>query len=173
MAFRLGVRFAIRDYIRWTSALFRVAVTNFGQSRSMPRRCATEYVYMVRKNIMGFRSMRPYHPRYYKWKYQDMGLVGKGFWRLHDHLMNSLMVFQVQKETNQSVAYMGGVPNNIFAMRISMFGGRQTAKEIAMYGKKAEELRPLFKPTAEQYVRAGYWDSQLEDSKRKIKGAWR
>jgi len=173
MAFRLGVRFDTKDFLRWTSALFRVSVVNFGQSKSVPRKCATEYVFMVRKNIMGFRSMRPYSPQYYEWKYQKMGLVGKGFWRLHDHLMNSLMVFQVQKEANESIAYMGGVPNGIFAMRISMFGGMQKAKEIAMYGKKAEELRPLFKPTAEQYIRAGYWESQLEGAKRKIKGAWR
>ena len=101
-----------------------------------------------------------------------MGLLSKGFWRLHDHLLNSLTVFPVQSKPGET-AYMGGVPNDIFVMRISMFGGADKPKEIAMYGKKAEELRPLFKPTAEQYIRAGYWESQLVRSKRIIMDAWR
>ena len=101
-----------------------------------------------------------------------MGLVSKGFWQLHDHLLNNIRVFPVQGKKRE-YAYMGGVPNNIFAMRISMFGGKAKAKEIAMYGKQAEKLRPLFRPTAEQWVRAGFWESQLARSKNKIKGAWR
>jgi len=101
-----------------------------------------------------------------------MGLAGKGFWQLHDHLLNNIRVFPVQGKKGE-YAYIGGVPDNIYVMRISMYGGAAKPKEIAMYGKQAEKLRPLFRPTAEQWVRAGFWDSQLVQSKNKIKGAWR
>lgn len=172
MPIKIGIRFKAKDFVRWTSAVLRVAAVNYAQSKHLPKRCATEYKFHVIRNIHSFRSMRPYNPTYYKWK-ADMGLLSKGFWRLHDHLLNSLTVFKVQSSKPGETAYMGGIPNGIYAMRISMFGGRQKATEIALYGKRAEALRPLFKPTAEQYIRAGFWDSQLARSKRLIKGAWR
>lgn len=172
MPYNIGVRFKVKDFLRWTSAVFRVAAVTWGQSKSMPRRCAVDYSNKVRSNLMSYRSGRQYHPTYFKWKYGTMGLTGKGFWRLHDNLLRNIKVFPVQGNKGE-YAYMGGVPDNIFALRISMYGGRTVPKEIAMYGKKAEELRPLFRPTAEQWIRAGFWESQLARSKRKIKGAWR
>jgi len=168
----IGIRFKTTDYQRWLRAVMKVYLANYFQAKYMPRKCAVEFTNKLRENLKHFRSPLPLSPEYFKWKTQ-MGLAQKGFWRLHDNLLNNITTFEVKKEGKERSAYMGGVPNNIYSPRISMYGGRTVLKEIAMYGKKAEELRPLFGPTTNMYIRAGYWESQLVQSKNKIKEAWR
>ena len=167
----IGIRFDTKDYMRWLKAVMKVYIANHSQAKIMPRKCAVEYTNKVRENLKRFRSLIPLTSHYYKWK-ASMGLASRGFWRLHDNLLNNLKTFEVQPTKNEKVAYMGGIPNGIMVPRLSMYGGQTAYKEIAMYGKKAEELRPLFGPTSEMYIRSGYWESQLVQSKNKVKDSW-
>lgn len=172
MPFKIGIRFDVRDFIRWTSALKRITKQTIIESNELPRKCSIDYYQLVYRNIVS-QKYAGHYPKYNKdyerWK-KKFG-TRMDYWRLWDALINSLSSFKVQGDEGET-AYMGGVSNLI------TFKG----KPIAMYGRtvetgkfgpgKAVKPRPVFKPSALEYVE-GPWRRRFNDSVRKIKQSWR
>lgn len=172
MPFKIGIRFDVQDFIRWTSALKRITKQTIIEAENLPRKCSIDYYQLVYRNIVSQKyagGYPAYHPDYEKWK-KKLG-TRMDYWRLWDALVNSLGSFKVQSDEGET-AYMGGISDTI------TFKG----KPIAMYGRtvetgkfgpgKAVKPRPVFKPSALEYADK-HWVSRFNDSVRKIKQSWR
>jgi len=69
---------------------------------------------------------------------------------------------------------MAGIPSGIYDKGgKSWFGSgdKGPPKSIAMYGKKAEKLRPMFKPTQDEYAKND-WEKRGEQALHEIKRGW-
>ena len=174
MAFNFGIRFSVKDYQRWTSALLRVKRRLIAQSRTLPKDCATEYYQLVHKNIMSQRyagSYPKYTKEYAKWKAKVATTMD--FWRLYDALIRNLQAFKVKSDSPGETAYMGGIPPHVTygGKPIAMYG---SAVEMGKFSKSPKTLkpRPVFWPTALEYA-AKKWKERNYQSLNKIKESWR
>lgn len=172
----LKIYFKPDEVERWLKALEKVRTGAPPLIRGeMQKNCARAYSYQVVRNLVTEKfaaswSMRPYHPRYDAWKLRNY--PQQGWWRLGDDLMKNITHFRVQN------GWMGGVPNGIkdrggkswYYDKPKRNKGKR--KEIAMYGKVAESMRPLFAPTLQEFIQGGGWRSCAQQAMRKIKGMW-
>jgi len=176
----IGILFDISDTKKFMAALKRVerrAV--FWVEDEMQRLCAIELSHQIIANIYGAKygaspvPNPPYHPRYARWKRQYF--PEKMPWRLKNDLVANIRAFPVPTIRGIGKDWMAGVPEGVFDSGGKSWlgmGDIGPAKSIAMYGKKAEEKRPLFEPTQDEYAK-GPWLEKGEQTLRTIAEGWR
>ena len=189
MATRIGIRFDVRDYRRWKSAVKKVAKKALNEAQDLPKRCATDFSDLVFRNIVGQRlgGYQQYSERYGKWKANVR--PGTGYWILANEVLGALTTFKVSASSvggKRTYAWMGGIPNTVrSAGGKSWFGeGDRSSKSVAVaqYAKMMEyggdfgragkhPKRPVFVPATDEYSRK-QWDRQFMKSRSKIKKGW-
>jgi len=172
----IQIQFNQADLNRWMRAVDKVQnKAKLWIENEMQRRCATDYFQLVQKNIMTQKysaGYKPYNERYAKWKYPKGTGAGIDFWILGGDLVRNLQIFK------HGGGWVGGIPPGIKdsggkSWLGPRFGGKGKSKKIAMYGAKAEALRPVFKPTMEEYADdKNGWQKRGREALNYIKGAW-
>lgn len=172
---KLKLRFIKSDYDRILRALSKLERTAPIKIRdTMQARCAVDYFQAVYANIIKQQFDRSkwskvkYSDRYADWK-KKMGW-DRGYWILGSDLLRNLTVFK------DDGAWYGGVQAGIMDQGGKSWFGKPGSpsgppKEIAWYGWKNEETRPVFGPTAESYSNHG-WLKQADKILQEIGGAW-
>jgi len=154
----LKIEFVKSDLARINAALTRLDQAAISAKENLPIRNAMDYVDLLTKNITSQKYMLAsgqYNKRYKSWKQQQN--VGMKYWLLGRDLINSLSVF------GHEGGWIGGVPEDVYESQTkswlrpmgSVIGKK---KKIAMYGWANEGLRPVFKPTKEEYRQNGMVD---------------
>jgi len=170
----IGIRLSVTDYRRWNRAIGKVtARASYWIEDEMQRLCAVELSHKQIGNIMGgrrFGSYPQYNERYAAWKAK---YFPGPYWILAGDLVRNIRVFPFSKG-GTGRDWMAGIPSGVYDRGgKSWFGAGNVGapKPIAMYGKKAEELRPMFKPTQDRYA-ANDWKNRGEQALGEIKKGW-
>jgi len=127
----------------------------------MQRKCATDYFQLVAKNIWTQKyKFTKYTKRYGEWKARKFKLPPeKTYWVLYGSLVRNLQPFK------HGEGWVGGIPPGI--------KGVKGTGDIAVYGAKAEEKRPLFENTMNEYAKdKNGWAKRGEEALNHIKTAW-
>lgn len=121
--------------------------------------CALDLKGLLIKNLLGQKfGGSDYNDRYAEWK-EEVGMGSEPFWRLYGDLVNNIDSFKISDSamTGHFAGIRSGVKDRGGK---SWYGTPQRPqgppKEIAMYARKAEEKRPLFRPTHEEYATSGF-----------------
>lgn len=175
----ISIRLNMNDVKRISAALLRVVQVVQKEKHELPFKCATDYVNLLRQNIMTQKFAGryvPYHPRYANWKAQYF--ASTGYLVMRGEMVKNLTVFRDRGYKNR---WYGGLPPNLPSVPgSSWFGppGTGKAKSINMYawlnefgGVKSPE-RPVFVPTKEEYLERGI-ERRLKETKNAIARAWR
>jgi len=173
---RIGFDFKAEDLRRWNRALQKIQVrANFWIEDEMQRLCAIELSHKQIGNIQNekqFGTYKPYHPRYEKWK--NDYFPGRPFWILRGNLVQNIRAFPITEGRARGRDWMAGVPSGAYDNGGNSWlgtGDKGAPKPIAMYGKKAEELRPMFEPTQDEYA-AEEWPARGEQALEQVGGGW-
>jgi len=145
----IGIRLDEKDVRRWLGSLNRIQSRIRYHSNRVPQLQAIDYMYLVIGNIVGQKGMSgytKYTDRYEQWK-REMGLYGKGFWRLYDDLTKAITFMRVPMESGRyavgGYAWFSGVPSGVMDSGGKSWyseGGMREgeSKEIAWYGRIME-----------------------------------
>lgn len=169
------------DLRKVTRAIDKVSRRSPKIAMDMQKKCAIEYYQLVAKNILsGKYRFVPYNERYADWKARNYGALP--FWVLGGDLVRSLTVKRMD-----SRSFFGGVPQGIKDSGGKSYSGAGRSKEIAWYGKIAEEggtfttrsgkrqkhpPRPVFGPSRRDFAN-NKWKRQGDTALGEIKKIWR
>ena len=160
LSFKIEVNKA--DLNRILRALVNFVEETKRQQDRMPMMCALDFKGLLIKNLFGQKfagSYPDYNERYAEWL-EDMGLLSsKEFWTLYGDLINNIDSFKISDSA--MTGHFAGIRAGIMDKGgKSWFGTPDDPKglprEIAKYARKAEEKRPLFRPTHEEYATSGF-----------------
>jgi hypothetical protein len=172
----LKVKFNTTDYERIMNALRKLEVlAPVIVQDDMQRWCATDLYQLVFSNIVTRKytgSDPQYHPRYAKWKMENVGHLHP--WLLKGDLLESLSAFKSQS------GWMGGIPAGVKDSGGKSWkgpiGSGGKSKTIAMYARKVEfggrVPRPVFTPTTQEYANDG-WKNRGREALRETGNLWR
>ncbi len=171
--FKFDIKIKRADYRRVKSALTRQITVARQEERELPYRCAVSFKDLVFEKILSGNLSHPsYNPDYAKFKRR---FGDKGFWRLHDNILQSLTVFK----SEDGEGWMGGIPAGRQVTRVSMLaGGKNKSVFVADYARTLEygigiqKDRPVFVPTTQEYLKNNF-PEEIEKSVKKLKKAWR
>jgi len=169
--FKLEIKISKTDFRRVRSAMVRQITFAQREKNDLPYRCAVSFKDLVFSKIMSGQFSHPaYSEEYAKYKAK---LGGKGPWRLHDNLVESLEAFKTED------GWMGGIPDGPPVNRISMSGGKKPHSiTIAKYARTLEyaldvqKSRPVFVPTTDEFEANGFKD-EVNKSAAMLRDAWR
>ena len=152
---------AVRYSLEWQATL------NGGE---LNRRCSIGYVQLLNRNIMstGY-PIPPYDDRYAKWK-KKYGRKGyPAVWQLGGDLVKNIANFR------SGTGWMGGIQAGIFDSGKKSWlgkGDKGKPKQIATYAAVNERIRPIFRPTMEEYAQDA-WPKQGGVALKEVEGSWR
>lgn len=160
LRFKIEVKKA--DLNRILRALVNFVEETKRQQDRMPMMCAMDMKGLLIKNLLWpkFGPYKEYSKKYAEWL-DEMNLGStKPFWNLYGDLVNNIDFFKVGDVAMSG--YFAGIKAGIDDhggkswYNTPSVGGKGDPKEIAMYARKAEKLRPLFRPTHEEYATSGF-----------------
>lgn len=153
------------------------------QVHDMQRRCAVDFLMLLRRNILTNRHTGNYDSLssdYRKWK-KDHGKMGMGFWKLFGDLFRSLQTSKIGRQSRWRAGYFAGVPRGARDSGGKSWygkGDKGASKSIEQIGTWMEEgrtgqpARPIFGPTTEGYIKSGAWTKRGVQSLDKMKWSW-
>jgi len=175
------------DLNRYLSALNRLEAQTKRSVDDLPRVQATDYIHLLHANVMNQKHMSAY-PAYSDWYEEwktNMGLIGKGYWRLYDSFLNNLTVWRTLSGRAGQRQWKAGIPAGVMDKGgTSWFnlGDRKVGKPkpIAMYARTMEfgqaghagKRRPIFMPTKEEY-KNGKFVERGEEELGRLARHWR
>ena len=143
------------------------------EKNDLPYRCAVSFKDLVFNKIMTGQLS---HPDYSE-KYSEFKAIhgGKGPWRLHDNIVESLTAFK----SADGEGWCGGIPDGPPVNRVSYMGKKwDKMVPIAKYARYIEfgiggnKKRPVFVPTTEEF-RSNSFPEEVNKSAGMLKKAWR
>ena len=183
---QVGVRLRVEDVRRLKRALDRVHSQVRTQSNEVPRQIAAGYQQRLIANITSGKFVpgyAKYHPSYQKWKLKHGRLGFPSYWRLFGDLVKAIGSYKVGAYEGIDHAWFAGVPAGVTDTGGKSWtgqGNKGTSKEIAWYGRIAEQgasgeqdhpARPVFEPTFDEHeTEAG---QKAEQGLLKVSEYWR
>lgn len=150
---------------------------------SMQFRCATDFLSLLRRNIMTQKFAGTYarlNPKYRAWK-EQYGRSGLNFWSLFGDLVKSLERRREGTRTKKTSKFFVGIPRGARDKGGKSWfgkGDKGPPKSINFYatmgeyGRRGQPARPLFGPTQDEYVNSGRWAKRGVESLGKLFVAW-
>lgn len=175
----LRIVFEPNDLRRVIRAMNRIMRAVDREKVELPYRMATDYVFLLMKNIMSQKHMGGYplyNERYRKWKSQYFMM--RGFWIMRGEVVKNLTVFRDRGYKNRW--YGGLAPDAGMVPGSSWFmpPGSGKPKSINMYaylnefGGTKSPKRPIFTPTKEEYEKDGF-RKRVRESRNLIGRSWK
>lgn len=172
----IHIGFDLTTFNRWFFALQKVKSMVELQVKDNPYHNAVDMCFLLRHNILTQKYAATYptfNERYQEWKAKYGKGVGRvEYWNLFGNLLDAIKPTKVSMVGRKG--WLAGIPSDAMSSGGQSWfgkGDKGEPKSIAMYGRIAEERRPLFAPTTEEYSET-QWAEQGKKSLKKIKQSW-